>query len=128
MMTVGFGTGTRLLYRTAFPAIRRVMRADMRIDEPGAQLGRAKIIAALDRIEQELQPSGYLVGDRFTVADLTAAALLSPLVMPPEFPYEPPVPFPGPARSFRDGVATRPGFRWVEEMYRRHRGTSAEVE
>jgi glutathione S-transferase len=127
MMTVGFGAGTRLVYRTAFPAIRRVMRADMRIDEPGAQLGRAKIVAALDLIERELQPSGYLVGDRFSVADLTAAALLSPLVMPPEFPYQPPVPVPGRVRSFRDGLADRPGFRWVEEIYRRHRGSSAEV-
>ena len=40
----------------------------------------------MDRIERERGPSGYLVGDSFTVADLTAAAILSPLVRPPEFP------------------------------------------
>jgi glutathione S-transferase len=31
---------------------------------------------ALDRISRELQPSGYLVGEAFSVADLTAAAML----------------------------------------------------
>ena len=31
-----------------------------------------------DRIEQERQGHSYLVGDAFTVADLTAAALLGP--------------------------------------------------
>src|SRR2546426_477943 len=77
--------------------------------------------------EAELQPSGYLVGDRFGVADLTAAALLSPLVRPLEFPYALPGPPSGPAGAFRASVASRPAFRWVEEMYRRHRGTSAEV-
>jgi glutathione S-transferase len=40
----------------------------------------------MDRLARELQPSGFLESDRFTVADLTAAALLSLLVRPPEFP------------------------------------------
>jgi hypothetical protein len=39
---------------------------------------------ALDRTV-ELRRSGYLVGDRFTVADLTAPAIFSPLVMPKKF-------------------------------------------
>jgi glutathione S-transferase len=127
IMTVGCGGGSRLLYRALFPVIRRLMQMDMRIDEAGARLGREKILAALDRIEAELQPSGYLAGDRFSVADLTAAALLSPLVLPREFPYRPAVALPDPARSFREALAGRPAFRWVEEIYRRHRGTSAEV-
>ena len=127
LMTVGCSAGARRLYRALFPAIRPLMRMDMRIDEAGARLGREKILAALARIEAELQPSGYLVGDGFSVADLTAAALLSPLVMPREFPYQAPVPLPEPARSFREALAGRPAFRWAEEIYRRHRGTSAEV-
>jgi hypothetical protein len=30
-------------------------------------------------------------------------------------------------RRFRDSLKDRPGFKWVGEMYARHRGTSAEV-
>jgi hypothetical protein len=38
--------------------------------------------ATLDRIIRSPKPSGYLVGDCCTVADLTAAALFSPLARP----------------------------------------------
>ena len=79
----------------------------------------------LDRLEGELQPSGYLVGDRFSVADLAAAALLAPLVFPPEWPYPLPGPLPARAAALSDAFAARRGVRWVREMYRRHRGTSA---
>src|SRR5436190_1646821 len=62
-LTVGWRDGTRRLYRAAFPAIRTVMKADMKINDATAETGRAKVSAAFDRLEAELQPSGYLVGD-----------------------------------------------------------------
>jgi len=126
LLTLGSGPGARRLYDALFPGIRAVMRMGMGIDAAGATRSWEKVLATLDRIEAELQPSGYLAGDRFSVADLTAAALLSPLVQPPEFPY--PLPsWPGAVGLLRASVASRPAFRWAEEMYRRHRGTSAEV-
>ena len=60
------------------------------INDETAVKGREKTIAALERLESEIGPSGYLVGDGFTVADLTAAALLFPLVRPPEVAGGPP--------------------------------------
>jgi glutathione S-transferase len=127
VLTTGYGAGVRFAYRALFPGIRAAMRADMRIDADGAALGRAKVRAALDRLAAEVQPSGHLVGDRFSVADLTAAALCSPLVLPSEFPYPLPRTPPEPIAAFRASLADHPGFRWVEETYRRHRGRSAEV-
>jgi glutathione S-transferase len=126
-IATGCSPATRMAYRALFPAVRALMRLDMRIDERGAALGRAKIAAAFDRLEAEVGPSGYLVGERFTVADLTAAALLSPLVVPPEFPYPLPGPLPEPMARYRTSVAARRGFQWVLDMYARHRGRSAEV-
>ena len=120
------GRGSRMAYRAAFPMIRVVMQKAMRIDEAGADLGRAKTVAALDRVARELGPSGYLVGDRFTVADLTAAALFSPLVAPPEFPYPPPS-MPESVLETRRSLSGHPAFQWVLETYRRHRGRSAAV-
>jgi glutathione S-transferase len=102
------------------------MRSGMQIDETRAAESRAKVLAAFDRLEAELQPSGYLVGDAFTVADLTAAALLAPLLHTDEFPYRLPPLLP-PLAEWRASVADRPGFRWALDMYRRHRGTSAAV-
>jgi glutathione S-transferase len=87
------------------------------------------VLAALRKVEAEAGPAGYLVGDSFTVADLTAASILAPLVVPPEFPYIKLHPDERAAqfREFRASVQDLPGFKWVEDMYARHRGTSAEI-
>jgi glutathione S-transferase len=126
LLTIGCGAGLQRVYRGLFPLVRAAMRKDMRIDDAGARLGRERTVAALDRVARELQPSGYLVGDRFGVADLTAAALLFPLVLPPEFPYTPNVVLPDAIARFRASLAEHPAYRWAEDMYRRHRGTSVE--
>ncbi|MGN6588033.1 MAG: glutathione S-transferase family protein [Solirubrobacterales bacterium] len=91
-------------------------------DTEKAALAREKIIAALDRLEEELDANGeFLVGDRFSVADLTAASLFYPLVLPPEGPVSPDAPRPPALERFRESLSTRPGYRWVEETFRRHR-------
>lgn len=84
-----------------------------------AQRAREKVLAALDRLEAELDGREYLVGERFSVADLTAAALFYPLVVPPEGPsrHELPETF----ARFREPLTERSGFRWVQDMFRRHR-------
>ncbi len=121
------GAAVRRTARAIFPAFRAFY--ELRHDMKPARVATApaKVRSGLDRIEKELQPSGYLVGDRFTVADLTAAALFCPLVMPAEFQYRPAEPHPKSARAFRELLADHVGFKWVLEMYRRHRGRSAEV-
>jgi glutathione S-transferase len=127
LLATGFGPVAQTLYRAAFPAVRAIMRLDLRIDDAGAERSRAKIAAALDRIAAELGPQGYLVGDRFSVADLTAAALLYPIVQPPEHPYQAPSPMPAAAEVFRASFANHPAFRWARDLYRRHRGVAMEL-
>jgi glutathione S-transferase len=117
----------RVVFRAAFPALRIAMRRAMLINPEAARQSRARTVAAIDRLEREIAASGFLVGDSFTVADLTAAALLYPVVLPAEFPYPMVSEVPEPARDFLEPLARRPGGEWVREMYRRHRGHSAEV-
>lgn len=124
---MGLGEGTQRAVRAMFPIFSVFYKFRHRINPATVGAAPAKVRAALDRIEAELQPSGYLVGDCFTVADLTAAALCSPLVMPRELPYAFPEPVPRALAELRDSLSSHDGFRWVAEMYRRHRGTSAEV-
>jgi len=118
------GAIARGVYRALFPLTRMAMRLDMGITPEGAERSRAKVLAALDRIEAEMRPSGYLVGDSFSVADLAAAALLSPLVWPDNYGYPMPS-MPSRVASWRAPLAFRPAFRWAAEMYRRHRSPSA---
>ena len=127
-VTVDSGPAARAAYRMAMPLLAPAMRSSMRIDRDGAEVGRARTVAALDRIEGELGPEGYMVGDAFTVADLTAAALLSPLVRPAQFSYRLPDRWPDAFEAFRDSVRDHPAFGWVVETYRRHRGTSAALD
>jgi glutathione S-transferase len=90
--------------------------------DAAAATARERVVAALDRLEAELERGGgeYLVGDAFSVADLTAASILYPLVIPPEGPRALPVP-PASFEAFRAPLKTRPGYHWVQETFRKHR-------
>jgi glutathione S-transferase len=117
------------LLKTVSPLFCEVVKRRFRIRPETVEKSRARVRAAFDKTEADVGPSGYLVGASFTVADLTAASILAPLVMPPEFPYIKlhPAERTPQSRRFRDSLKDRPGFKWVEEIYARHRGTSAEV-
>jgi glutathione S-transferase len=129
LFTHGQPATRRGLLRTGFPVLRVAMRHRFQITPEEAANSRAKVAAAIDRLEREISPSGYLVGDTFTVADLTAAALLYPVARPPQFPYAmvADADLPTSWREFLDTLAQRPGGRWVAAIYRRHRGASVEL-
>lgn len=117
------------LLETLGPLFCQVVKRRFRIRPETVEESREKVRAAFDKLEADVGPSGYLVGESFTVADLTAASILGLIVVPPEFPYIKVHPDERTAqfRRFRDSLKDRPGFNWVEDMYARHRGTSAEV-
>jgi glutathione S-transferase len=87
--------------------------------EREAERSSEKVLEALDHLEAELGGGDYLVGDSFSVADLTAAALFYPLVLPPEGPSRHELP--QVLARFREPLVERRGFLWVEDMFRRHR-------
>jgi glutathione S-transferase len=119
----------RVTARLAHPVVKRQVRRRYAVNAERVRTARAKVEAAFDRIEAHLGPSGYLVGDRFSVADLTGAALLAPLVLPPELPGSESAPaLVSPRlRAYREALSDRSGFAWVLEVYRRHRRRSAEI-
>jgi glutathione S-transferase len=111
------------------PAFAPVLRWRYEV-HPGRVAESDEVVrAAIRKVEAEVGPGGYLVGDSFTVADLTAASILGLIVVPPEFPYIKlhPDDRAEQFREFRASLKDRPGFKWVQDMYARHRGTSAEV-
>ena len=126
LVTQGLSPMRRLLPSALYPLVRVAVRRGLRADDASAKRGRQQTVAALDRVESELS-GDYLVGDRFSVADLTAAALLCPLVAPPQFAYRWPQQWPDEWEEFRRSLADRPGYLWVQEMFARHRGSSSAV-
>lgn len=103
-------------YARAYTALR--FRAD---NAEEAERARAKTLAALDRLEAELGDGEYLVGDSFSVADLTAASLFYPLALPDEGPLRAGSPSARGFEAFREPLEERRGIEWVREMFRRHR-------
>jgi glutathione S-transferase len=117
----------RLLARARFGRVRRLMVDMIGIDDASVERAYEKIRAAGERFRAELGPSGYLVGDGFTVADLTLASLVAPAVAPEQFPYPQPQrghPLLAPLR----GVLRESGLlEWTQDIYARHRGRSSEI-
>lgn len=127
MLTTGmperaYGTLRRVL--GVFPTFYRFRH---RISATRLEKDRAVVAAALDRIEAERGGRAYLVGDAFTVADLTAAALLGVLLRPPELQYPLQVDLPSYLREYQAEVLRHPAAQWALGIYREHRGRSAEV-
>ncbi len=123
LFTDGASPVTRGMLRAGFPVLRVGMKRFMNIYEEPAMRSRKKCVEALDTLEKELGDKDYLVGDEFSIADLTAASLFYPLALPPEFPYTCPTweQLPEGAREFLGELRDRPGAQWVGEMYQRHR-------
>jgi glutathione S-transferase len=107
-----------------FPAYYRFRH---KISDAKLHADRATVDAALNRIEQERQGRAYLVGDAFTVADLTAAALLGPLLQPSEIQYPLRVELPPYLQDYRASLLRHPAMQWAADIYRLHRGSSAAV-
>jgi glutathione S-transferase len=121
------GAGRRLMARATFPRLRRAVVARMGIDEASVEHAYRKLREAARRFQAELQPSGYVVGAGFTVADLTLAALLAPAVAPEQFPYPQPQRDHPALESVREMLAESGLLEWTLGMYARHRGSSAEI-
>jgi glutathione S-transferase len=113
---------------TAFPAIRAMLSRRYSINERSVAQSLLKVEAAMRLIEHLVDDGEYLIGERFTVADLSGAALLAPIIAPPEFPYRVPDP---PRGSRMHELAARlgalPAASWVLRTYARHRPPSAEI-
>ena len=113
--------------RALFWRLRRRVSAAMGIDASSVERAFSKVRAAGQRFAAELRPSGHLCEDRFTVADLTLAALTAPAIAPEQFPYPQPQRDHPILEPVRDALAEGGMADFTRAMYLRHRGSSAEV-
>jgi len=121
-------TGTRrVAARALFPQVRRRVIAQFGINDHSLGVAFEKLRAAGRRFAERLGARAYLVGDAFTVADLTLASLVAPAVAPDQFPY--PQPQRGHPRlaPLREALDESGLLDWTRHMYARHRGLSSEV-
>jgi glutathione S-transferase len=116
---------TRNAYRLIAPAIRGVMRRELHITDETARTAQERVRAGLDFVVKEAGSHGYLVGNAFSVADLTAAALLAPTVSLPGTTMAVPEPRAAVENTWMKRWEGHPGTAWVARMYAQHRGASS---
>lgn len=108
----------RLAVIIAWPRIASLMIKMMDLGPAQREESRAIVdaeLAWLDRLLADGRP--FLTGNEFTRADLTAAALLAPVVDPKEHPVHGLVPFPSSVTATMQAWAERPSLRMVREAY-----------
>jgi glutathione S-transferase len=111
------------VYSVFFPAFRKLMRKGMNINPESSQRSAKRLTDALGKLNQQVRQNDFLVGNRFSRADLTAAALLAPLCTPKEHSFEwpPEEIMPEPLLSFKRAHQQDPFFTWVLKMYSEYR-------
>lgn len=116
------GPAARRLYRRAFPLTRPLMaRANGVTGAVAVERAFEASVRALDEVAASVGSAGYLAGERFSVGDLTAAALLAPLVFPDHPDMARPAPTPERLERFIARFADHPGAAWVRAQYAKHR-------
>jgi glutathione S-transferase len=127
MLTTGMPDKAYRRLRSLLLIFPTYYRFRHKISDASLEKDRASVAAALDRIEQQRQGHEYLVGHTFTIADLTAASLLAPVLQPPEFSIHCASNCRLTCNKYRATLLKHPAAQWAASIYRLHRGRSAET-
>lgn len=75
------------VYSLLRPRAVRAVKRYLDIDAVSARRDEQRLVAAFERVSEHLATRPFLVGDAFSRADLTLAALSAPLLRPSEHPW-----------------------------------------
>ena len=95
------------------------MRKFMNINQESEQRSRDRLRVAIDKLHSHFQQNAFLVGDRFSRADLSAASLLAPLCMPDKYGLNWPDQLPPEFETLVNGF--QPKIDWVDKIYDKYR-------
>jgi glutathione S-transferase len=109
------------IYRALFPLTRGLVARGNAVSVDNVPRAFARTEQALDETARAVGPSGQLAGDAFSVADLTAAALLAPLADLAHPDMARPQPVPARAAELYARYEHHEALAWVREQYAKHR-------
>ena len=107
-------------FATRCPVLPLIAKANG-VNEENIERSRTIVAEYLTELEGALAETGYLVGDSFTAADLTAAALLVPIANPGHPDTKRPEPIMPAFQKLLDDYSDHPVIKWVENTYRQYR-------
>jgi glutathione S-transferase len=123
LLTHGVPVYERIATERAFPLVRTIMKRAMAIDAGGIERSRAKLDAFFsEESAAMIEGKRFLVGDRFTAADLTLATLAAPLFGPKNYGV------PVPERLFHGEGHLADAARWAQHPLLVHAAHMYETE
>lgn len=111
----------QLAYRAIVPALTPVIGKANGVTPENTDKAFSITAAALDEVAQLTAETGYTVGATFSVADLTAAALLAPIAALTHPDMARPQPMPADFAELIARYAEHDAIAWVQRMYAQHR-------
>lgn len=121
MFTRGQPALKRVAYRGMLPLVKPLIAKGNGVNPANVERALALTQQALDETARLVGPSGQIVGDAFSVADLAAAALLAPLANLAHPDMARPQPVPARMAAFYARYEAHPAIQWVREQYAKHR-------
>lgn len=122
MLTNGVSIVKKLLVRMAWGKIRTAMIKRMDLGQIQGRESAEIVDHELARLDSLLADGRqYLVGDRFSRADLSVASLLSPLLLPVEHPTYSGLVLPPRLSATVAEWQQRPSLLWARDLYAKHR-------
>jgi glutathione S-transferase len=114
----------RIAFTSLMPVIRFLMRRAMNINASSAERSLEKVRRVFEEVSLRVADGrSYLVGDRLSAADLTFAALASPVLLPRNFGARLPslADLPHPVLRLVDEMRETPAGGFALRLYRDHR-------
>lgn len=114
----------RWTLRVGFPVASSLLRRYLNVGEETATRAHARVLEVFDGVAERLGDGRrYLVGEHFTAADLTFAALAAAVVVPEAYGVELPQPpdLPPSIRTLVEGFREHPAGAYALRIFRDHR-------
>ena len=108
--------------RATSPLVIGFLKRGLRLGDAAIEKSMMRIAQIFEDMGKRLEGRKYLVGDSLTAADLTFAALGSPVILPPEHPLAIVIgKAPDEMRRTIEAMRELPAGRFITRLYREHR-------
>lgn len=113
---------TKKILHLLFPMLKHMLVQSLNLSNEGRKESALKIEEMMAWLDEQVSDGRlYLVGDQLSIADISVASMLSPIVCPGEHPVYSSDAFTGSTGELNQIYKDRAGYQWVRKLYREHR-------
>ncbi|MBW2587715.1 MAG: glutathione S-transferase family protein [Deltaproteobacteria bacterium] len=116
---------TRFGLRASWPLTAYLMRYNIGFTDGDQAQGISRIDQVMEALDAKLSDGRqFLLGEQFSIADISAASILAPTLMPPEHPLYSCDTFVGRLAEQAKQFEHHPSYHWMRKIYQQYRYAS----